>query len=110
MIPSDTGRDGRVSDWMRWKIRLHPVRLEMDAGVAVEFGYAPPPVTLELQHRSSRCHKSCVSQAAFRRSRGHSLTSPFHLAKVPSRRREGPWSRSCVAAWQPTQMSPHQND
>jgi len=48
--------------------------------------------------------------ALSRWSRGYISTSPFHPTKVPSLRREGPWSRSCVVAWQPTQMSPHQND
>jgi hypothetical protein len=62
--------------------------------------------TLALRHRFSRCHKGRRS----RWSRGYISTSPFHPAKIPSRRREDPWPRSCIAAWQPTQMSPHQND
>jgi hypothetical protein len=55
--------------------------------------------TLPLRHRFSRCHKSRFS-----------LWSPFHPAKIPSRRREDLWRRSCIASERPTQMSPHEND
>ena len=103
--PSDPKWRAESQSVARRRQKRHLTRLKE---LAAEFGFALSPIRDDLSFAPPVFPLPQGSSQPV--SRGYISTSPFHPAKIPSLRREDPWSRSCVAAWQPTQMPPPQND